>query len=113
SQLNPPPGKDLRLLVRSYADSPDGSLSVLKIIYKILNLDEHDTDVFIDKLQKMGCPAFEIDAETYFGRFDPVESFEFQVNEEFPRITNIGPSERIQQVSYSLDLSGPSTVPGY
>jgi len=112
-QLNPTTGKDLRLIVRSYADSPDGSLSVLKMIDKILDLDDLDTDVFIEKLQKMGCPAFEIDAETYFGRFDPVESFEFQVNEEFPRITNIGPSERIQQVSYSLDLSGPSTVPGY
>src|SRR5699024_11299372 len=63
-QLNPTTGKDLRLIVRSYADSPDGSLSVLKMIDKILDLDDLDTDVFIEKLQKMGCPAFEIDASS-------------------------------------------------
>lgn len=113
AQLNPTPGKELRLIARSYTENPDGEISVDKMLDKIFKLDGIDTDVLVRKLQKLGCPYLSKDGKPYFNQYDAVESFEFQVNDEFPRITNIGPAERIQQVSYVLDLSGPSTVPGY
>lgn len=113
SQLNPTGGKSLRLVVRNYAPNPDGPVSVPNLIEKIHALDFVETEVFFEKLQKLGCPIFELDDETYFGRYEPIDSFEFQVNDAFPRITNIGAEERIQRVSYSLDLSDPTTVPGY
>lgn len=113
AQLNPTPGKELRLIVRSYAENPDGEVSVSKLLKQIQDLHEIDIDILIRKLQKIGCPIFDDNSASYFTRYDPVDSFEFRVNDEFPRITNIGPAERIQQVSYLLDLSGPSTVPGF
>lgn len=113
AQLNPTLGKELRLIVRSYSENPDGKISVPELLNRIRYLDEIDTPVLLRKLQKLGCPIPDTDNESYFTRYDPVESFEFQVSDEFPRITNVGPAERIQQVSYLLDLSGASTVPGY
>lgn len=112
-QLNPTLDKELRLVVRRYSENPDGTLSVPNMVDKLRDLDDLDVGAFIAKLQKLGCPVFESEAETYFGRYDAVEVFEFQVTDDFPRITNIGPAERVQQVSYTLDLSGPSAVSGY
>ncbi|MGO2165551.1 PD-(D/E)XK motif protein [Corynebacterium casei] len=112
-QLNPTEGKELKLIVRKYASNPDGTVSVPMLVDRIRDLDYLETEVFFAKLQKIGCPILENNAEIYFSRFDPVDSFEFLVTKEFPRIANIGPAERLQQVTYQLDLSGPTGVPGY
>lgn len=113
AQLMPTPGKDLRLVVRNYLLDPDGPISVPQMVDKLLALDSIETEKFIEKLKKLGCPVFEDDGESFFHQFHPVDSHEFHVVDGFPRIANIGLEERIQSVSYSLNLSDPEQVPGH
>lgn len=112
-QLNPTSGKKLRLAVRQYAADPDGELSVADLCMEIYQRPDIAVDDFLEKLQKAGCPVFHPEADTVFQRYSPVGGFEFMVNGNFPRIDHIGAEQRIQQVNYVLDLSGPETVEGF
>lgn len=113
TQLSPTADKNLTLLVRRYTPDPDGALSVPELCETIYSRSDISIDVFLEKLEKVGCPLFHDDSDAFFNRYSPAEAYEFHVGENFPRISNIGPEQRIQQVNYVLDLSGPETVPGY
>lgn len=112
-QLTPAPGKTLRLAVRQYEVDPDGELSIPDICREIYERPDIPVEIFLEKLEKANCPIFHNPSGDVFQRYFPVGGFEFIVDRNFPRIDQIGPEQRIQQVSYTLDLSGPETVPGF
>lgn len=112
-QLTPAQGKSLRLAVRQYEVNPDGQLSIPEICREIYLRPDIPVDLFLEKLEKASCPVFRDDSENLFRRYSPAGGFEFIVESDFPRINQIGPEQRIQQVNYILDLSGPETVPGF
>lgn len=112
-QLSQTPEKHLTLVVRRYIPDPDGTISIPDLCAAIYSRPDIAVDTFLEKLEKVGCPLFHDDSNSIFSRYSPAGAYEFHVEDGFPRISNIGPEQRVQQVNYVLDLSGPETVPGY
>lgn len=112
TQLSPTPGKPLRLIVRQYRPDPDGALSLPGLVDSLIQTPGVQIDVLLEKLQKSGYPLT-LEADEAFRRFNFVDSCEFEVGEEFPQVRLIGPEHRVQDVAFSVDLSGPESVPGF
>lgn len=112
TQLSPTPGKELRLVVRRYRPDPDGALSVPGLVDALIEVPGIQTDVLLEKLQASGFPLSP-EAGDSFRRFNFIDSYEFDVSEDFPQVRPTGPEHRVQDVAFSVDLSGPESVPGF
>ncbi|MCL0246206.1 PD-(D/E)XK motif protein [Corynebacterium sp. CCM 8835] len=114
-QLTESPGKRLDLAVRRYVPDPDGTMSVPSLRDSICAIPGVDTRRFLSSLSSLGVAMADRDesGEKLFRRYSPGEAVEFVVSDGFPRLTGIGTTGRIQQVSYTVDLSDPGSITGY
>lgn len=112
TQLTPTADKSLRLLVRQYSQDPDGLLSVPDLVDALIDEPGIQLDLLLEKLQNSGYHLSEDTGENS-RRFNPVGAYEFEVGEDFPQVHPTGPKHRVQDVSFSVDLSGPESVPGF
>jgi len=112
-QLAATSDKPLVLAVRRYREDPYGEISIPKMIELLLNESNVESEDLISTLHRLKVPLPGDQLEVRFGSYTPEASFEFDVVEGFPRLTHIGPEHRVQSLQYTLDLSGPESVPGY
>lgn len=108
-----PAKKQLFLVVRRYEDDASGSISIPTLVKEIIEELPAEVDLFVDKLLLLGVDAFSPHAENYFGKYTIVEEFEFEIVEGFPHLEFSDEAKRLRNVSYSIDLSGPESIPGY
>lgn len=113
TQLQSLPGKNLRLVVRKYEPDIGGPLSVPYLVNLILEMPEISRSLLLEKLDIIGGNPLRVDEDSEFGHYTPLNTFEFDVGSDFPRIKGIGAETRIQEVRYILDLSDPENIPGY
>ncbi|MDR6278544.1 hypothetical protein JOF49_001883 [Corynebacterium suicordis] len=104
--------KALLLVVRRYRLDPSGTFS-LPIAFDLLQqrLPSH-IDRLIEKFQDLEYPIPD-GFSSEFLNFTPLEAFEFEVVEDFPRVKGANIDSRIKQLSYVLELSSPESIPGY
>jgi hypothetical protein len=112
-QLDPMGDKPLVLLVRKYEKTVDGGASVPDIVREISELPGIDTDELARRLAEAGLSPEVLEKDTEFARFLHVETHEFDVTGNFPRIPTENLSDRISRVAYTDDLRDPSSLPGY
>lgn len=112
-QLSPMGDKPLVLLVRKYEKTIDGGLSVPDLIREISALPGIDTEEFARRLGEAGLSPEVLEKDAEFTRFNHVESHEFDITEAFPHVEAEHLSNRINQVSYTVDLRDPSSIPGH
>lgn len=112
-QLSPMGDKPLILLVRKYEKTIDGGTSVPDMIRNISNLPGIDGEELVHKLAESGLSPEVLEKDEEFTRFHLVETHEFDVTEQFPRVPVESLSDRISRVAYTIDLRDPSTVSGY
>lgn len=112
-QLDPLDGKPLALLVRKYEKTIDGGTSVPDMVRRIIHFNGIDLDEIAQKLAEAGLSPEVLDKDTEFARFNHVESHEFDIVEDFPRIPADALPGRVSQVSYTVELNDPSAVAGH
>lgn len=112
-QLDPMGDKPLVLLVRKYEKTIDGGTSVPDMVREISDLAGIDTDELARRLAEAGLSPEVLEKEAGFARFLHVETHEFDVTEDFPRIPTERISDRISRVAYTVDLRDPSSIAGY
>lgn len=112
-QLEPNAEQPLILLVRRYEIHPDGQLSVPELVHRIRQHSHVSVELLLTKLTQVGVTLADHQENSVFHRFSPREHYEFDVTEDFPRITPVGLADRVQNVRYSLDLADPESIPGF
>lgn len=112
-QLIPTDDKDLFLEFRRYQLNPDGQLSIPALVGELLELGAVNPETLLSKLRLVGCDPFNVTAEDSFNKFFAIDQFAFHVTEEFPRVVIRNDNNRINNVRFSIDLAGPTSVPGY
>lgn len=112
-QLSDMGDKPLVLLVRKYEKTIDGGTSVPDMIRELSGLAGVDTDELIRKLGESGLSPEVLEKDADFSRFLHTETHEFEVTADFPRIPVDALSDRINRVSYTVDLRDPSSIVGH
>ncbi|MGO1992316.1 MAG: PD-(D/E)XK motif protein [Corynebacterium sp.] len=112
-QLSDMGEKPLVLLVRKYEKTIDGGTSVPDLIREISALVGIDTEELLRKLGESGLSPEVLEKDAEFTRFLHLETHEFDVDAEFPRVPVESLSDRISRVAYTVDLRDPSTIPGH
>lgn len=114
-QLEPPGRGELFLWAQRYERVPDGSESVPDRIHRLekLGLSSHD---LLQKLAGVGYMAADVDAYRTV-RFEALDDRSFAVVDGFPRLVRASLADgsladRLLAVSYSIDLSDASGIPG-
>ena len=73
-------------------------------------LNNRQKSIMMSKLIKVGMDPF----ETGYVNFRFIEKYEFEVNDEFPRVNKGSLSDRVFDVKYTINLDGiPSIREGY
>lgn len=111
-QLSPVAERPLSLLVRRYEKTPNGGITLSKLVGQLLQEDEIPTEEFVTKLQKVGFAMSNVDKENE-NRFVQTGRWMFEVNDDFPRILTEPIPERILDIQYVIDLKPPAEVPGF
>lgn len=112
TQLEPANDIPLRLVVRKYEATPTGSVHLPDIVDRIVNNPHVSGPEFLSQLVEIGYLHAE-NLREEFKRYRFCEQHTFDITNEFPRLIRVGASDRIQNISYTIDLSSPSEIPGY
>lgn len=104
----------LHLVVRRYEATPNGDVSLRKLIRSILDEPSIPSDEFLHKLLTAGVPVQTLSQDEEEGRrYSRIDKFVFEVGDDFPRLNHEALPDRVVQVSYKLDLNPPEEIPGY
>lgn len=104
--------KPLFLAVQHLRQDESGEVSVPILFERICTALRGNVDQFIESIQRNDFPVPDKVSHAY-KNYVSIDTHEFKVADEFPRITGIQESDRVQNVSYDVDLSDPESVPGY
>lgn len=104
----------LHLIVRRYEATPNGEVSLRKLIKSIIDEPSIPSDEFLHKLLAAGVPIQTLGQDAEEGRrYSRVDKYVFEVGDDFPRLNHETLPDRILQVTYKLDLNPPEEIPGY
>lgn len=112
-QLEPNADRPITLVVRRYELDPDGSLSIPVLINRICRYTYTPVELLLAKLSQVGVSLILDSDQSSFQKFTSREVYEFEVTEDFPRLTPVGLAGRVQNIRYSLDLADPESIPGF
>ena len=111
-QMSTEPGRRLMLVVRKYEPSPNGEIALSEVVRNLVNDDRIPSDEFLRKLSATGFSLPGVD-EQRENRYRMIDRNVFEIGPGFPRILLEDPSDRIGDVSYSIDLTPPEDIPGF
>ena len=112
SQLEPAHDIPLRLIVRKYESTPTGDITLPGLVDRIVKHPHVSGPELLNQLAEIGY-SHSGEAREDNNRYRFCEQHTFDVTDEFPRLLQVGPSDRIQNIKYTIDLSSPSEIPGY
>ncbi|WP_286953270.1 MULTISPECIES: PD-(D/E)XK motif protein [Corynebacterium] len=112
-QLDTLNDKPLVLVFRRYERHLDGPISIPNLIEKLNAFSEFDVERFIEQTQEFGIDFFSKQNRQKFGSYFAVDVHEFEITPDFPQVKLVNDQNRIQNLSYSIDLAGPASVPGH
>lgn len=111
-QLSPEPGRRLFLVVRKYESSPNGEFTLREVVHELARDSRVPTDELLKNLAAVGFSLTGVDQQREH-RYRLTQRSVFEIGPGFPRLLVDDPSDRINQVKYSIDLTPPKEIPGF
>lgn len=111
-QLLPEAGRRLLLVVRRYEKTPNGPITLPRLVREIANDTRVPADEFLKTLQECGY-SFAAEEQTDENHFRFREHFVFEVGDDFPRLLPNHLPPRTHLSSYAIDLYPPYEIPGH
>lgn len=112
-QLEPTGSKPLELIVRQYDRDPNGEVSIPSLCSRLLEFTGFNREEFFSKLSRHDISPQDLTDLDKFDRFSRYGYVKFAVGDDFPRINQESLHPLICDMSYTLDLTNPTSIPGY
>lgn len=111
-QLTPSSKRPLVLLVRRYERTPNGQVSLVRLVNELIENDEVSTTDFLKKLNELGFRLQDQSGDTQ-NRYRLIEEFTFEIGDGFPHLDPHELPNRLVSAIYQIDLNPPNEIPGF